>query len=136
MMRRFRAEGRMPVPDAAWRQAAQLFRGFALGDEATLAEIRRLREEAGYLADPHTAIGTAGGDRLPPGRRLHPRRGRGHRPPGQVPGRGAAGHRHLAPPLPPRLADLYEREERYSVLPADLGAIEAFVRRHSLRNAA
>jgi hypothetical protein len=25
-MRRFRAEGRMPVPDAAWRSAAQLFR--------------------------------------------------------------------------------------------------------------
>ena len=58
-MRRFRAEGRMPVPDAAWRRATGLFHGFTLSDEGTLAEIRHLQETAGYLADPHTAIGTA-----------------------------------------------------------------------------
>ncbi|MBX6373405.1 MAG: threonine synthase, partial [Acetobacteraceae bacterium] len=40
----------------------------------------------------------------------------------------------LRPPLPPRLADLYERPERYRVLPPDLGAIEAAVRSHALRN--
>src|SRR3712207_7085841 len=58
-MRRFRTEGRMPVPDAAWRRATGLFHGFALSDEGTLAEIRRLWDAAGYLADPHTAIGIA-----------------------------------------------------------------------------
>ncbi|HZF75326.1 MAG TPA: threonine synthase [Acetobacteraceae bacterium] len=135
MMRRFRAEGRMPVPDAAWRQAAQLFRGFALGDEATLAEIRRLHEEAGYLADPHTAIGTAAAIACRPADASIPVVVAGTAHPAKFPDavRQATG---ISPPLPPRLADLYEREERYSVLPADLGAIEAFVRRHSLRNAA
>ncbi len=59
IMRRFRSEGRMPVPDAAWREARRLFHGFALDDPGTLAEIRRLYQEAGYLADPHTAVGTA-----------------------------------------------------------------------------
>jgi len=30
-------------------------------------------------------------------------------------------------PLPPHMADLLEREERYSVLPAKLDAVQAFV---------
>ena len=45
----------------------------------------------------------------------------------------ATGHR---PPLPPRLADLYERAERYHRAPNDLAAIEALVRATVLRNAA
>src|SRR4051794_24636587 len=134
-MRRFRAEGRMPVPDAAWRRATALFHGFALSDEGTLAEIRHLWETAGYLADPHTAVGTAAA--------------RAHAP--QDPGipvvvaatahsakfpyavEKATGRR---PPLPARLADLYGREERYSVLPAELASIEGFVRAHARRNRA
>jgi threonine synthase len=31
------------------------------------------------------------------------------------------------PALPPRIGDLFEREERYDVLPATLDAIEGFV---------
>ena len=56
---RFRAEGRMPIADAAWREATKLFAGFTLDDAGTLAEIRHLHQAAGYLADPHTAVGTA-----------------------------------------------------------------------------
>ena len=37
----------------------------------------------------------------------------------------ATGHR---PALPPRMADLFERQERFTVLPNDLGAVEASVR--------
>jgi multidrug efflux pump subunit AcrB len=40
------------------------------------------------------------------------------------------------PPLPPRLADLYERDEKFTVVPADLAAIEAQVRALANRNAA
>ena len=51
----------MGVPDAAWHRARTLFHGFRLNDDAgTTAEIRRLHG-LGYLADPHTAIGIAGG---------------------------------------------------------------------------
>jgi threonine synthase len=39
------------------------------------------------------------------------------------------------PPLPPQLADLFEREERFTVLPNDLGAVEAAVRALIGRNA-
>ena len=40
------------------------------------------------------------------------------------------------PPLPPALADLYGREERYAVLSPDLAEVEAGVRAHARRNAA
>ena len=37
---------------------------------------------------------------------------------------------------PPRLADLYDRDESFTRLPADLAAIEAQVRATALRNVA
>ena len=135
MMTRFRGEGRMPVPDAAWRQATALFRGFTLDDEGTLAEIRRLWTTAGYLADPHTAVGTAAARALPPAEPAVPVIVAATAHPAKFPDavERATG---IRPPLPARLADLYEREERFGVMPNDLGAIEAAVRGHARRNAA
>ena len=49
----------MTVPDMAWRRARTVFHGFRLDDAGIEAEIRRLYEATGYLADPHTAIGIA-----------------------------------------------------------------------------
>ncbi|MBB5691282.1 threonine synthase [Roseomonas alkaliterrae] len=134
-MRRFRAEGRMPVPDAAWRRATALFRGFALDDAGTIAEIARLHREAGYLADPHTAVGTAAARALAPEDAAIPVVVAATAHPAKFPDavERATG---LRPPLPARLSDLYEREERYGVLPNDLAAIEAAVRAHAHRNAA
>jgi threonine synthase len=40
------------------------------------------------------------------------------------------------PPLPPLLADLYERDEYCLSAPNDLGAVEALVRNFKNRNAA
>ena len=44
----------------------------------------------------------------------------GHRAPGQVPRRGRAGHRASGPRCPTRLADLFDRPERYDVARHDL----------------
>jgi threonine synthase len=33
----------------------------------------------------------------------------------------------IRPALPPHLADLFEREERYDVLPNDVGAVRAYI---------
>jgi threonine synthase len=134
-MTRFRAEGRMPVPDAAWRTACQMFRGFALDDAGTLAEIARLHAASGYLADPHTAIGVAAALAVPPADAAIPVVVAATAHPAKFPEavKRATG---LDAPLPPRLADLFTRPERYTRLPAELGAVEAFVRAHTLRNAA
>ena len=128
----FRSTGAMHVPGAAWHRARTLFHGFRLDDAGTTAEIRRLYA-AGYLADPHTAIGIAAA-------RAHPCP---HIPtiaaatahPAKFPDamEAATGTR---PPLPPRLADLYDREERFTTAPNRLDAVEAQVRAFALRNAA
>jgi len=134
-MTRFRAEGRMPVPDAAWKQATGLFQGFALSDEGILEEIRRLYAESAYLADPHTAVATAAARALRPEDRGIPVVVASTAHPAKFPDavEKATGFR---PPLPVRMADLYEREERYEVMPNDLGVIETAVRGHARRNAA
>lgn len=133
VMSEFRATGRMPVPDAAWRAAAAQFRGFTLDDAGTLAEIRRLHVEAGYLADPHTAIGTAAARALGPADPGMPVIVAATAHPAKFPDavEQATG---LRPPLPPALADLYDREERFSTLPNELGGVEGFVRAHARRN--
>jgi threonine synthase len=133
-MTRFRSEGRMPVPDAAWREATGLFRGFTLDDPGTLAEIAHLHRAAGYLADPHTAVGTAAARALAPADPAVPVVVAATAHPAKFPDavERATG---LRPPLPARLADLYRREERFEVLANDLPAIEAAVRAHARRNA-
>ena len=134
-MQTFRHSGTMPVPPAAWAEMRGLFHGFSLSDAGTLAEIGRLWRDAGYLADPHTAAGTAAAALLAPEDLGIPVIVAATAHPAKFPDavERATG---LRPPLPTRLGDLYQRPERFDVLPADLATIEAAVRGHALRNAA
>jgi threonine synthase len=132
-MRAFRATGRMAVPDIAWRRARSVFHGFRLDDAGTQTEIRRLYETNGYLADPHTAIGVAAARALPaPQAVATVAEATAH--PAKFPDaiEQAIGWR---PPLPPRMADLYDRTERFLVLPNELSAVQAGVRALTRRNA-
>jgi threonine synthase len=132
-MASFADTGRMEVPDEAWRKATSLFHGFRLDDAGILAEIARVRRENQYLADPHTATGIAAARALPCGAVPTVVAGTAH--PAKFPDamERATG---LRPNLPQRLADLYERQERYSVVANDLALVQAEIRAFSLRNAA
>ncbi len=133
LMQTFRRTGRMPVPDSAWRRARSLFHGFRQDDAGTTAEIARLYASANYIADPHSAIGIAAARSLPPAQSVatvamataHPAKF-----PDAI--EQAIG---LRPKLPPRLADLYDRPERFLVLPNELSAVQAGVRALTRRNA-
>ena len=133
IMTGFRATGRMNIPGEAWREAGALFSGTTLDDDATRAEIRALRQATGYFADPHSAIGIAAGR----GGAIAgiPTIAMATAHPAKFPDAmlQATG---IRPELPPRLADLYEREERYRVVPNELEAVEAAVRAAILKNAA
>jgi threonine synthase len=133
-MTAFRATGHMPVPEAAWKRATAVFHAFRLDDEGTLAEIRRLYTRQSYLADPHSAIGIAGARALACQHGV-PSVAMATAHPAKFPDamEQATGVR---PPLPPRLADLYKRSEKFTRAPCDLAAIEALVRATVLRNAA
>jgi threonine synthase len=128
----FKASGRMAVPHAAWVEAKTLFSGYRLDDEATAAEIRRLYETTGYLADPHTAIGIAAARATAlPG---IPTVAAATAHPAKFPDaiRRAVG---ISPPLPPHLADLYDRPETYATAPNDLAPVQAQIRAFAARNA-
>ena len=131
----FRDTGRMPVPDAAWRRASALFQGAAFDDESILTEMRRVHAATGWLPDPHTAIATAAARLLGPTDIGIPVVVAATAHPAKFPDAvmRAVG---IRPILPPRMVDLFEREERFEVLPNDLGMVEAAVRGHALRNAA
>jgi threonine synthase len=132
-MTRFRATGRMDVAPEVWQAATGLFSGLALDDDATAAEIRRIHDRSGYLADPHSAIGIAAGRALVGSDAPVVAMATAH--PAKFPEamEQATGRR---PPLPNALADLYEREERYDTAPNDLGAVQAAILARVMKNAA
>jgi threonine synthase len=103
------------------------FDAFSIGEAQTGDEIARLWREAGYLADPHTAVGIGAARREA--------ELRGSKTPLIVLGTAHAAKFPdaieaavgLRPPLPPHLAGLFEKAERFSRLPNDQGAIERFI---------
>jgi len=131
-MAEFRRTGRMAVPEPAWRRCRTVFHGFRLDDEGTAAEIGRLHQASGYLADPHSAIGIAAARALPAGHGVttvavataHPAKF-----PEAI--ERAIGVR---PPMPARLAGLLDMPESFVVLEKDLVAVEAQVRALARRN--
>jgi threonine synthase len=132
LMRDFRAAGKMPVPDAAWKKASSLFQGLALSDGETTAAIRDIHAVTGYLADPHTAIG------IEAARHAHlshpvPIIAMATAHPAKFPDavQAATG---IRPSLPPRLAHLMAGEERFTTAPNDLAAVETLIRSFVGRN--
>jgi threonine synthase len=131
-MAEFRRSGRMAVPDTAWHRCRAVFHGFRLDDAGTEREIARLHKASGYLADPHTAIGVAAAVANAPGHGV-PTAVMATAHPAKFP--EAIEHATgLRPALPPPLADLLDRPERFAVLPNDLVAVEAQVRALARRN--
>jgi threonine synthase len=126
---RFRREGSVELGETAWARAREVFEGYRLDDEETLAEMARLHRETGELIDPHSAIGVAtarakAADTGVPVIALataHPAKF-----PDAV--ERACG---LRPALPERLSDLFEREERCAVLAGDLAGVQAHIRCHA-----
>ena len=102
-------------------------------DERTLDEIRRTYRETGYLADPHTATAIAAARAEPDDGTPMVIAATAH--PAKFPDaiERAVGFR---PPLPPHLADLYDRPEIFTEAENDLAAIQAQLRAFVSRNAA
>lgn len=130
-MQTFRASGRLDLDPDRWRQATALFSGHRLSNEESLAAMKAILESTGELVDPHSAIGVVAGwtlrqDPAVPlviAATAHPAKF-----PDAV--QQATGVR---PELPPKLADLFEREERYVKLSKNVSEIQDFVRRGSNR---
>ena len=121
LLAEFRSTGKAEVP-AEWSAVigAELD-GARVDDAATTAEIKRVHDELGLLIDPHTAVGlrAARAVRRDP---TVPMIIAATADPAKFPDavERATG---IRPELPHFLAGLFDREERYEVVPNDLGAI-------------
>jgi threonine synthase len=124
-MTEFRGSGRLPLDSDRMQRSRELFAGARLDDDATKAIIADVHERTGVLVDPHTAVG------LGAARMVH------HDPdvplvslatahPAKFP-EAVEAATGIRPPLPPHLADLFDRPERCTSLPNDLAAVQAFV---------
>ena len=129
----FRRTGRMEVSDASWQRARATFAGSRLDDAGTEAEIGRLYRACGYVADPHTAIGVAAARARPAGDGV-PVVAMATAHPAKFADAVARATGHGQPP-PPRLAALDRLEERFTVAPNDLAAVQGLVRGLARRNA-
>lgn len=124
-MEGFEKTRQLTLTPAQRAQAAQLFSAFRADEDETAYTLRRVYAECGIVLDPHTAVGVAAatafaGDKSGPIVTLataHPAKFRDAV-------ERATGQRPL---LPPRMQGLFDREERFTVLPNDLGAVKIFI---------
>ncbi|HXP74308.1 MAG TPA: threonine synthase [Stellaceae bacterium] len=121
----FRATGTLPVSDAEWRNARELFSAARVDDTETLAEIGRTHRTTGELLDPHSAIAVAAARRARRDKTA-PIVALASAHPAKFPDavERATG---IRPPLPPRMADLYDRPEHTHTLPNELSAVQSFI---------
>jgi threonine synthase len=125
MMQRFET-GDVSFSDSAMARARRLFSSQCVSDEQTCAQIASTWENCEYLLDPHSAIGLkAAFDSGLSARYPVITLATAH--PAKFPDAIQQAGLSQAVELPLHLRDLFQREERYEVLPNELGAVQAFM---------
>ena len=130
LMEQFRREGHYTIDAALHNRAQALFSGVRVDEDATRATITETWDHCAMAIDPHTAVGVAAAAAAVECPVAVPKVVLSTAHPAKFPDavEAATGRR---PPLPLHLADLYQRPERFVVLPNDLEQIQNFVRRHA-----
>jgi len=118
--------GEIRLSPEALADARSLFASYRVDDEGTCAEIAGTWAASEYLLDPHSAIGLAAARAAQRDPAL-PMVTLATAHPAKFPDAVCRAGVEHEPALPAHLADLYEREERYTVLPNDLAAVQAFM---------
>ncbi len=107
----------------------QIFQAARTDEDETMAEIRRLEAETGYLADPHTAVGTAAARKIERDPKV-PMVILATAHPAKFPA-AVAKAVGSPPPEPPIVAQQRKLPERVTVLPNDFAAVSAFISGHA-----
>jgi len=124
LLERFQQEP-TALADAPLAKLREKFSSYSVDDATILEAIREAHKRTGEMLDPHTATGyraaeRARADQSTPMITLataHPAKF----------AEAVVKAGFLGVPLPPHMEDLIEREERYTVLPAELAAVQQFV---------
>ena len=125
LMQRFQTQP-IELSSAAMAGLTDLFSSQCVDDRETCELIASVYRDSGYLLDPHSAIGVkaARDCRRDP---AIPMVSLATAHPAKFPEAIAAAGIDAVADLPQHMADLFEREERYEVLPNDLSGVHAFM---------
>jgi threonine synthase len=130
-MQQFRETGPFQLDTQTMERLKSLFASGRMDDTQTLEVIGRIYQQHKYVLDPHTAVGVGVAEEY---RKKNPgcvmvSLATAH--PAKFPEavRRAVG---FEPALPPELVDLYQRLEKYEVLPAELPRIQKFLRERAV----
>jgi len=132
LMDNFKATGKLAVEDDRWTEARRLFDSLAVSDEETCETIAQVYAECGELLDPHTAIGVRAARECRRSLAV-PMVTLGTAHPVKFPEAVEKAGIEAVPALPAHLTDLFQREERCTVLPNELAKVQAFVSAHGNR---
>ena len=125
MMGEFDRNRAMTIPADMLAGARGLFSSASIDGDAMALALRWAQEKGGQIIDPHSAVGLAAARALDVDADIpvvtlataHPAKFR------EAVERATG----VRPPLPGRLGNLFDREERYTRLPGDYDAVKAFV---------
>lgn len=128
MMARLKQSGAFDIEPAALEKIRAEFASGRTGEDETKSEISTVLKDAGYLLDPHTAVGTHVARQFQAGGAPMIVLGTAH--PAKFPDavEAACG---IRPELPDWCKDLMEKEENMTPVPNEQGAIEELIRQRS-----
>jgi threonine synthase len=124
-MEDFRSYKTVDFGNECWQEMRKVFEGYCFNDAEINTAIANLYKETGELLDPHSIIGVLGGQK-------------GHADPTNIMVALATAHpakfpatvaeaAGIKPQLPTHLADLFEREEKFDVLPNNINRIRNYI---------
>jgi threonine synthase len=129
----FRQTGSFSVSQAMFGRARALFQATGVDDMATLDRIRAIYAATGEVLDPHSAVGIEAAFRMRAAGSLDaeaPVISIATAHPAKFPD-AVADAIGTRPALPPRMADLMDREEHVTVLANDYEIVSGYIARHT-----
>ena len=122
--------GSMQLEDDALAQARELFSSYRLSDSEMIDVIRDVFESTEYLLDPHTAIGVQAA-RKTRSSESTPMICLATAHPAKFPEAASKAGQVEDPALPHHMADLFDRDETYTVLPNKTSGVHDFIVKHT-----
>jgi len=119
--------GRFEVKASHLQAIRAHFDAYRTGETGTGKEIARLHRQCGILIDPHTAVGVHAARKALAGNPVTPMVVLSTAHPAKFPEavKKASG---VEAPLPAHLADIFDRQERFTIVENDQAAVEQFIR--------
>jgi len=121
LMKRFRSEPEVEVPESWVKTIRAEMSAERLDDAGILAEIRRVYEQSEVVIDPHTAVGVYAARMKRSGSEI-PMVVTATADPAKF-GDAVTEALGFSPPVPTRLSELVDREEHFAIAPASVEAM-------------